>query len=302
MYEAGAVKEMAATAASFASVLPKGEKLASDCKTCNLSRNYLILYLAAFTGFCLIWQVFHDIGLSTLLTFSVLIQVLGLAALLMGIVARESVHGLSLRSMTLQAVSFFLRLCSTCWLKGYIPVDSTGDWLYQLGDFSAWILCLQICYLMKTKYQSTYQETEDSFPSLYAGLFCAVLASVVHPDLNNRPLFDSIWSCSLYIDVVSTLPQLWMMGKLGGKIDALSAHYVALIALSRTVDMIFWYYGFEELAPEDGGFNLAGWSVFSAHLIHIILMWDFIYCYCRAMYMGKLLDRQIDFGEIMIDV
>jgi hypothetical protein len=40
--------------------------------------------------------------------------------------------------------------------------------------------------------------------------------------------------------VVSTLPQLWLIGKNGSKVDALSAHYVALVALSKAVNMIFW--------------------------------------------------------------
>lgn len=271
-------------------------------RLCNLDRNYLCLYLVAITTFCLIWQTFHDIGLSTLLTFSVLIQVVGLAALLIAIVSRKSVRGVSLRSMGMQSVSFFLRLCSTCWLKGYIPVDSTGDWLYQLADFAAWVLCMQICYLIYVPYNSTYQANEDSFAAVYTCIGCFCLAVLIHPDLNNRPFFDALWTSSLYVDVVSTLPQLWMMGRLGGKVDALSAHYVALIALSRAVDMIFWYYGFEELAPEDGAFNLAGWTVLGAHFVQLLLMWDFIYCYCRSIYNGRLLDRQFDFGDVLIDV
>ena len=47
-----------------------------------LDTNYIVLYVCAFTIFGLIYQTFHDIGLSTLLTFAVLIQVLALAALL----------------------------------------------------------------------------------------------------------------------------------------------------------------------------------------------------------------------------
>ena len=64
--------------------------------------------------------------------------------------------------------------------------------------------------------------------------------------------------------------------------EAISAHYVALVAIARVVDMIFWYYGFEELAPENGAFNLAGWTVLGAHFVHLILMWDFIYCYVKV--------------------
>ena len=39
-------------------------------------------YVVAMFGFAWIWRSFHDIGLSTLLTFSVLIQVVSLGAML----------------------------------------------------------------------------------------------------------------------------------------------------------------------------------------------------------------------------
>lgn len=280
--------------------VPKSEDVA--CNPCNLERNYFVLYLAAFVVCCLIWQTFHDIGLSTLLTVSTLIQVVALAALAIAVTARESVRGISLRSCAMQGLSFALRLGSTCWLKGYIPVDSTGDWLYQLSDFVACCICMGICSLGYNKYRHTYHEAEDTFPAAKVCAVCFVLSLLVHPDLNNRLFFDAIWTASLYIDVVSTLPQLWMIGKLGGKFDALSAHYVALVACARVVDMIFWYHGFEELAPENGGFNLAGWAVLGSHVVHLVLMMDFMYCYARAIYRGKLLDKQFDFGDMLIDV
>lgn len=285
--------------------VPEWKKLdrnETSCNPCNLQRNYLLLYLSTFVICCLIWQTFHDIGLSTLLTVSTLIQVVALAALAIAVFSRESVRGISLRSCAMQGTSFALRLTSTCWLRGYIPVDSTGDWLYQLSDFCACSICACICYAGYGVYRGSYQEVEDTFPAGKVCCVCGVLALLVHPDLNNRLIFDSIWTSSLYIDVVSTLPQLWMIGKLGGKFDALSAHYVALVAVARVVDMVFWYHGFEELAPENGGFNVAGWVVLGSHVVHLLLMWDFIYCYLRAIYRGKLLDKQFDFADVLIDV
>ena len=59
---------------------------------------------------------------------------------------------------------------------------------------------------------------------------------------------------------------------------------------------IFWWYGFEELAPDSGGFNLAGYTVFGSHLIHVFLMWDFLFCYGKAIMEGKLLHKEFDFG------
>ena len=72
-----------------------------------------------------------------------------------------------------------------------------------------------------------------NFPAPHVALFCFVLAVLVHPDLNNRPIFDAIWTSSLYVDVVSLLPQLWLMGKQGDNksVDAFSAHYIFLIAI-----------------------------------------------------------------------
>merc|ERR1719240_171176 len=147
---------------------------------------------------------------------------------------------------------------------------------------------------MMFKYNKTYQKEQDSFAAPQTICVCFVLAVLIHPDLNNRPFFDAIWTSSLYVDVVSTLPQLWMIGKIGSKVDALSAHYVFLVAVSRFTDMIFWYYGFEELAPENGGFNLAGWVVLGAHATHLLLMWDFIFCYVRSVYRGEGLQTELD--------
>lgn len=267
-----------------------------------LDRSNVTLYLVGGTGLCLMYSSFHDIGLSTLLTLALLLQNLGLAMLVVAIITRKSVKGISLQSIGMQALSFMLRLCSTSWLKGYIPVDSTGDWLYQLADLSALLLCLQTCYFVQMKYRASYQEQYDTFPAKRVCAACVVLAMLIHPDLNNRPVFDTIWTAGLYVDVVSTLPQLWMIGKLEGKCDFLSAHYIALVAIARTVDLIFWSYGYEELAPMHGAFNIAGYTVLAAHAIHLLLMWDFIYCYCKAIYQGKFMNKQFDFGKDLPDV
>jgi len=261
---------------------------------CNVNKNYICLYLAALAGFSLIQQTFHDIGLSTLLTVGNLIQVIALSSLLIGVLGRRSVVGLSARSLMMQSLSYALRLCSTSWLKGYIPVDSTGDWLYQLSDFAAMCICLRLCWLAYySDLAYSYDSEKDTFPAKPVVCFCCTLAILVHPDLNNRPIFDAVWTAALYIDVVSTLPQLWMIGRQKGQADALSAHYVALIVVSRCVAAVFWYYGHEELAPENA-FNYAGYAVFGAHILHIFLLWDFIWCYLCAIYRGKILQRQID--------
>merc|ERR1719327_383703 len=114
-------------------------------------------------------------------------------------------------------------------------------------------------------------------------LSCFVLAVLVHPDLNNRPVFDTLWTTALYIDVVAMMPQLSLMTKIRGEVEALTSHYVGATALSRATSLIFWYHGFVELAPLDGSFNLAGWAIIASHVFQVLLVCDFLYYYIRAV-------------------
>ena len=54
-------------------------------------------------------------------------------------------------------------------------------------------------------------------------LGCGALAVLVHPNLNGRPLFDTIWTTSLYIDSVEVLPQLEMLSRGAGGVVRASA-------------------------------------------------------------------------------
>merc|ERR1719197_717979 len=242
------------------------------------------VYLGAFACGALVWQSFHDLGLSTFITLAIAIQCFGYTCLRLKISQQKSVAGISAQTLILQALSFALRLCSTTWLQGYIPVDGTGDWLYQALDVAALLFVLNILYCIFKSYRSTYQEVEDtSFKVEIIALACFVFAVFVHPDLNNRPVFDTLWATALYIDVVAMLPQLAMMSKIKGEIEALTSHFVGATALSRAVTLIFWYHGFEELAPLDGSFNMSGWAILAAHVLQVLFLCDFLFYYIRAV-------------------
>merc|ERR1719240_2618222 len=218
----------------------------------------VMLYLTAFALGVLVCQSFHDVGVSPCITLCVAIQCFAYTCLRLKISQQKSVAGISAQTLILQALSFALRLCSTTWLQGYIPVDGTGDWLYQALDVFALVILLNTIYCIFKSHRSTYQEEHDYINVEYIGLSCFVLAVLVHPDLNNRPVFDTLWTTALYIDVVAMAPQLVLISKIRGEVEALTAHFVSATAISRLVSLIFWYHGFAELAPLDGSFNLAG--------------------------------------------
>merc|ERR1719265_2466994 len=159
----------------------------------------------------------------------------------------------------------------------------------------AMIICL--LYLAFDKFKQTYQEDLDTFEIGYLLGGCFVLAILLHPHLNNRPLFDTMWTLALYVDVFAMMPQLWMIAKLetGDSVDALNAHYIMAIAASRAVSLYFWYYGFREFAPKDGSFNLTGWAIMVSHVIQMLLLLDFVAMYVKACVKGCF--RAINTGE-----
>jgi len=242
----------------------------------------LTMYLG-FMALCgLVWQSFQGIGLSTLPTLSVGMQVLALLFLRVKIMRTGNVRGISAKTLQMQALVHGLRLTSTTWLKGYIPSDETGDWFYQLMDFAVLLMCLTLLHTVLKTHRHTYQEDSDDFDVKPAILVCVFLAVLVHPDLNDRVFFDAIWTTALYVDVMCMVPQLWMMSKIGGDVEALTGHYVAAITGARLVDFTFWYFGYAELAPADGGFNLAGWAIILSQVIQLLLMADFMFYYVKA--------------------
>merc|ERR1719265_2089965 len=207
------------------------------------------MYLAFFAGCALVFQSCRDVGLSTLPTLSIALQLLALILLRMKVAKTKNVQGISVKSLTMQAFVHGLRLCSTTWLKGYIPADETGDFLYQMLDVVVLLMCIQLIYTCLQTHKDTYQAEQDSLDVKPVLLGCFVLGVLIHPDLNDRPFFDAIWAASLYIDVVSMVPQLWMMSKVGSSVEALTGHYIAMVACSRLMSCIFWYFGYPELAP-----------------------------------------------------
>ena len=44
---------------------------------------------------------------------------------------------------------------------------------------------------------------------------------------------------------------------------------------------------------------MAGWVVLGAHMLHLLLMWDFIFCYVRSIYRGEAMRKELDFSDVL---
>jgi len=230
---------------------------------------------------------FHVLDFSTVLTLGGGLQCLGFLLLNILVKQRNSVAGVSGKSLQLYVMVFICRLASTLTCEGYIPMDKTGDWLFQLADISSLLIVLQLLRRVYRVNAETYQESQDTLPVAPFVPVAVVFAFFTYGDLNESPLFDYIWMVGCTLDTVAMLPQLFLLSRVGGKVEGLASHYVACIFASRAFTFSFWFYGYPDVAPLDGGFNHCGYAVLLLHLTQLIMSGDFMYYYLKSVKTGE---------------
>merc|ERR1719409_762620 len=140
-----------------------------------------------------------------------------LAVVLLGLqtISTGSASGISAKALSLDALALCCRLSSTLWLNGYLPVDASGDYVYQIVDICT--LCILVWLLRQVLVvkRLTYQAEEDSMPVLPVAIGALLLAGLLHGDMNGRPIFDTLWMASVFVSAVAVLPQLWLIMQTG---------------------------------------------------------------------------------------
>merc|ERR1719436_448135 len=213
-----------------------------------------------------------------------MLQCCGFALLTVQTLTQGTAEGISARALGLDALALCCRLSSTTWLHGYLPVDASGDWVYQAVDFASLALVLWLLHRVLVAKRCSYQEDEDSCAVLPMMFCCFVLAAILHADMNARPIFDTLWMAGLFISVVAVLPQLWLIHRNRGKVEALTSHYIAAMAVSRALSGVFMWHARADITCDFwvDGVNHAIWAILSAHALHLLLLADFAY-YVRAI-------------------
>ena len=232
------------------------------------------------------WHHLSDKDFSFLLTFSGCTQTLGFFLLLHKIRVQRSVAGISSKTLQCYVMALCFRLSSTCVKNGYLPVDRSGDHMYQATDIASVLLLFQMLFFCHKRYADTYQAELDTFPIFKLIPACMLLGLAVHGKLNHSPFFDKTWTIGMWLDSIAMLPQLWMLVSKGGKVEALTANFVALIFLSRLMTWIFWFSGYDELAPKEGGkftggFNKVGMLIMTGQSLSLVVSGDFMYHYFK---------------------
>jgi hypothetical protein len=236
--------------------------------------------------------VFHTVAereASSVLTMSALAQCLGITMLCVQSLSSGSARGISASSLLLDAFAISFRLCSTLFVDGYLPSDRSGDFVYQSFDVCSLLLLIFLLHRVLVKQCDTYQSAEDTFRVGPLVLTCLGFAAVLHGDMDDNRLLDTLWLAGLFTSVVAVLPQFWLIMCSGGWAGALTSHYIAAMALSRFLSGCFMWMarGFITCEPYVAGIEHTIITIFIAHFVHIVLLGDFALQYLRSMWRGE---------------
>jgi len=266
---------------------------------CKASSPHLLVAYGVFVlSGGAVWHLVADGAFSSILTLSVMVQCLAVVLLGLQMASTGSAAGISAKALSLDALALCCRLSSTLWLDGYLPVDASGDHIYQIIDVCSLGVVAWLLHQVLVVKRHTYQAEEDSLPILPMAIGALVLAGLLHGNMNGRPIFDSLWMAGVFVSTIAVLPQLWLITRTGGCIESLTSHHIAAMAASSALSgMFMWHARFDiTCAPWFGDINHAIYAILGAHLLHMLLIGDFAYHYIKAV-LAHGLDCRIEIME-----
>jgi len=256
-----------------------------------------------------VYYAFSD-GLSSILTLSAGLQTLGFLLLAIKVWYHGGVSGISTKMLGLLVMALALRLSNTLQFQGYLPVDSTGDGPFQcLEILSLGIASGLLFKVMRTRRMTmggSAQQDQDSMPGLhYIVLACLCVAALAHNDLScvkceedddSNPFYDIVWAFACNLEAAAIAPQLWMMSKAGGEVEALTGHFIMLTTLARFLSLSFWYLDCRDFVLsffQHGAYH-PELVIIAAHVLQLILSCDFLVLYFKSFGKNVLISRSFE--------
>lgn len=287
--------------AASGNALPKYEEALSVFQKCASSVQTGTLFQDSFVAYsCFlmigIW-LYHHLGGSLLHASSedlmgyasAIAEAFGLLVLRRKIQTQESVKGISGMTMIMYALVYGVR--ELVLIPGMGTVD---EWAVEILSFSSLVIVLDILRSVFVTYRNSYQEDLDVLKAKWLIPSCIIFAGILHPSLQEGPLFSFSWTACLYLDVMALMPQIIMMERGAGKVAAPICHFVAATAASRLVDLWFWLFNFQSVGDYmPGEFHFSGWLIIFFHVLHLLLVADFMYYYMKARLSGSSLSEDL---------
>jgi len=225
--------------------------------------------------------LFSDLTFSGILTLGSGFQVLSYSLILLKILSTECISSLSGETFLLTLIGLVFRLVSTTQFNGYLPVDSSGDWLLQTLDALSLLQVSYIIYLMYWRL-SHLKNKNDSIKAWYFIPLCLTGAPIFRANLNHHYLADNCWMFSLLVETCANMPQIVLLSTIKDEVEGMTGHYLAAQAVSKLFSLLFWTTSYKELIVA-GSTPLASLTIIIAYLIQALLLGDFLYYYLKSV-------------------
>ncbi|GAA0152003.1 membrane trafficking regulatory protein [Lithospermum erythrorhizon] len=211
------------------------------------------------------------------------VHFVGILILIHKLIKQKTCSGLSLKTQELTAIFLAVRLMCSALLEADI---------HTVLDFSTLVSTVWVIYMIRFKLKTSYMADMDDLPHYYLLVPAAVLAFLVHPDVEYPLVARIFWAFCVYMESVAVLPQLRMMQK-AKIIEPFTGHYVFALGISRFFGFAHWI--FQVYETRGGYLFLIGagyiWlpMVLLAEIVQTFILADFCYYYIKSVMSGHLL-------------
>merc|ERR1740138_1307985 len=163
-------------------VSPIQTTLTSAANGGHVSTGCAYFVFLMLTGIVL--RQFSDRDFSTVLTLGSGVQCLGFFLLLQKVKRQKSVAGISSKMLEMYVLVFTFRLSSTLIKQGYLPIDRSGDWVYQAADIVSLLVVFQLLWNVHKVHKVTYQRSHDTLDIWRAVPVAVMMGIILHGNLN----------------------------------------------------------------------------------------------------------------------
>lgn len=255
-----------------------------------------LMFLASTSAVCFFVA---DMEFSSTITVAGLAQCLSAVFLAMqslagsrGCGSSKARTGVSARTLAFQILGLAFRLSATMNFQGYLPVDASGDRLYQAVDgftlFLSVVLLLQV--LCRRAPCNGLHERHSCKPLrelahvVLVTLGCILLGSLLHADTDKAPLYDSAWMAGMFLLSAALISQFSTASALASKRHTAAAptatfasHSVLAGAMAQLLGATFIWHARSDVECTEffEGFNHSVWAVLAAHVIPLLMVCDF---------------------------
>lgn len=254
---------------------------------------YAVFLFAVYLGYVALGGSLAAIPGKTMVGYaSCIAEGLGLVFLRSKISRRGSARGISGTSIKMFAITYTIRLWQLWPRSRKYLLDAYAT---EVLSAASLLMVLEIAKCVFKDYRESYQRELEVLKMRHLLPGCFVMACLLHPSFRRGATFSIAWTFGFYLDVTSLLPQVAMMARAGGRVEAPISNYVAAITVSRTIDIVWWLTRGTDLGPQGWiwGFNYSGFLIIGIHVLSLFLAGDFLYFYLKAKFKGHKFDDDL---------